>query len=97
VKLIPLARGEEGAGFVLLSGVGAVPAAAQLEGARVLVVTGRADPRFPFSYFVAQTNALQRAGASVDALSLPATHALVFTHAKEWIGHFEEWSVAQHE
>ena len=85
------------AGFVLLSGVGSLPASARLEGARVLVVTGKQDPRFPYSYVVAQTNALQRAGASVDALALPATHALVLTHAAEWIGHFEEWSVAQHE
>lgn len=80
------------AGFVLLSGVGAISPAARLEGARVLVVTGTADPRFPFSYVEAQTEALKRAGANTEALSLPAAHALVFTHAPQWIRHFEAWT-----
>lgn len=85
------------AGFVLLSGVGRLPSGAQLEGARVLVVTGRDDPRFPLSYVVAQPQTLRGAGADVDALSLPATHALVFTHAAEWVETFERWSLAKQE
>lgn len=85
------------AGFVLLSGVGVLPQEARLEGARVLVVTGQQDPRFPLSYVLAQIKALHHAGANVDALTLPATHALVFTHAETWISHFGEWSATQHE
>jgi pimeloyl-ACP methyl ester carboxylesterase len=73
-------------GFVLLSGAGQVYETSGLHGIRALAISGRQDPRFPFSYIESSMQALGSAGAQVELLGLNADHFLILTHASEWTG-----------
>jgi predicted esterase len=78
-------------GFVLISGIGDPHAEARLDGVRVLALSGRNDPRFPFGYVQQSAAALRAAGAEVELVGLDADHFLILTHASEWTDRALQW------